>query len=336
MQMKPKILLIYLFFITILLLDLIVEAAAFGRSAAETIAFVRHGNVWIAQLNGEKERQISNLENCGRPSISGDGSKISFYCRSGVVAEQTQQKDLAYEPGFGQIYLVNITKGKPQQLSFDGLLAAESPSFSSDGQQLVFVGLSEVRTDQKENYSQIFATMSINIADLSTGKTRKIIEHRNAMLDTGYIYSHPSFSPDGKSILWQHSGSDVSGGFTIMNLDGKISFQFPIDTEDPSPYWGPSLTRDGQKVLCFSPAVSDNLEDRIYFVDRKTGEATIITTGVNPAFVKNGTAIIFERRENRWTENASSNLWILELTPGASPRKIIVNASEPTGMMFLE
>ncbi len=276
------------FFITMLMLNLVVEAAAVGGFAIETVTFVRHGNIWIAHLNGENERQISNLEDCGRPSISHDGSNFSFYCRNGFVAEQTQLKGPAYETGFGQIYLLHTTKGKSQQLSFDGLLAAESPSFSPDGHQLVFVGLSEVRANEEENYTQMFATMSINVADISTGKTRKIIQHRNAMLDTGYIYSHPSFSPDGKSILWQHSGSGVSGGFTIMNLDGRISFQFPMDTEDPTPYWGPSLTRDGQKVLCFSPAVSDNVEDMIYFVDRKTGKATMVTTGVNPAFVKMG------------------------------------------------
>jgi hypothetical protein len=36
---------------------------------------------------------------------------------------------------------------------------------------------------------------------------------------------------------------------------------------------------------------------------------------------------------NRWSDKASSNLWILELKAGASPRRIITDASEPAGAM---
>lgn len=332
MRTTPYGVLIALFLATIFIPGLVVKAAAGSGGTEETVAFVRQGNIWVALLNGEQERQISNLEDCGRPSVSGDGSKISFYCRGGFVAEELQHKDPAYATGFGQIYLVDTLKGTPQQLSFAGLLAAESPSFSPDGKQLVFVGLSELRNNDENNYRQMLATMSINVADLNTGKTRKIIQHQNARLDTGYIYNHPSFSPDGQAILWQHSGGDVSGGLAIMDLAGRISFQFPADPEDPTPFWRPSLTGDGQKVLCFSPAVSDNMTDMIYLVDRITGKATLLTAGANPAFVKNGTAIIFERREHQWTENAISNLWVLELAPGAVATKIIADASEPAGM----
>ena len=59
-----------------------------------------------------------------------------------------------------------------------------------------------------------------------------------------------------------------------------------------------------------------------------------MTTGASPAFVRNGTAIVFERWTNRWTDKASSNLWILELKPGATPRRIITDASEPAGAML--
>ena len=75
-------------------------------------------------------------------------------------------------------------------------------------------------------------------------------------------------------------------------------------------------------------------DDTIYVVDRKTGKMVEVTTGASPAFVRNGTAIVFERWTNRWTEKASSNLWILELKPGAAPRRIITDASEPAGAML--
>ena len=87
------------------------------------------------------------------------------------------------------------------------------------------------------------------------------------------------------------------------------------------PYWGPSLATDGQTVLCYSPATSDTTDDTIYVVDRKTGKMVEVTTGASPAFVRNGTTIVFERWVNRWSDKASSNLWILELKPGAVAAK---------------
>ncbi len=176
--------------------------------------------------------------------------------------------------------------------------------------------------------------MSVSIADIQSGKTQAVLRHKNAMLDAGYIYSRPAFSPDGQWILWQQSGSDVSGGFAITDLKGKTLFRFPPKGEDPTPYWGPSLALDGQTVLCYSPATSDTSDDTIYVVDRKTGKMVEVTTGASPAFVRNGGAIVFERWTNRWTDKASSNLWILELKPGASPRRIITDASEPAGAVL--
>jgi dipeptidyl aminopeptidase/acylaminoacyl peptidase len=288
------------------------------------ISFVRQGNIWIAKVDGTGERRLTNMSVCGGPSLSPDGKQVAFHCRG--------EKDIYPDTGFGQIYLVETVGGEPRRMNFEGILAAEHPSFSPDGKSIVFVGLSEVRKQGKEDEAQVFATMSVSVADIQTGKTRAILRHKNAMLDAGYIYSHPVFSPDGQWILWQQSGSDVSGGFAITDLKGKTLFRFPSQGKDPTPYWRARLALDGQTVLCYSPATSDASDDTIYVVDRKTGKMLEVTTGANPAFVRNGSAIVFERWTNRWTEKASSNLWILELKPGASPRRIITDASEPAGL----
>ena len=296
------------------------------NSVAEMVAFVRQGNIWIARVDGTGERRLTDFGACGGPSLSPDAKQAAFHCRG--------ERDIYPDTGFGQIYLVETAGGEPRRMKFDGILAAEHPAFSPDGKSLVFVGLSEVRKQGKEDEAQVFATMSVSIADIQTGKTRAVLRHKNAMLDAGYIYSRPAFSPDGQWILWQQSGSDVSGGFAITDLKGKTLFRFPSKGEDPTPYWGPSLALDGQTVLCYSPATSDTSDDTIYVVDRKTGKMVEVTTGASPAFVRNGGAIVFERWTNRWTDKASSNLWILELKPGASPRRIITDASEPAGAML--
>jgi TolB protein len=311
---------------SMLALTAVAGAADPGGSAAETVAFVRQGNIWVARVDGTGERRLTDFGVCGGPAPSPDGKQVAFHCRG--------DQNIYPDTGFGQIYLVETAGGEPRKMKYDGILAAEHPAFSPDGKSLVFVGLSEVRKQGKEDEAQVFATMSVSIADIQSGKTRAVLRHKNAMLDAGYIYSHPAFSPDGQSILWQQSGSDVSGGFAITDLKGKTLFRFPPKGEDPTPYWGPSLAADGQTVLCYAPATSDTSDDTIYVVDRKTGKMVEVTTGASPAFVRNGTAIVFERWDNRWSDKASSNLWILELKPGAAPRRIITEASEPAGVML--
>jgi TolB protein len=311
---------------TMLALTAVAGAADTADLAGEIVAFVRQGNIWVARVDGTGERRLTDFGACGGPSLSPDAKQAAFHCRA--------EKDIYPDTGFGQIYLVETAGGEPRKMKFDGILAAEHPAFSPDGKRLVFVGLSEVKKQGKEDEAQVFATMSVSIADIRTGKTQAVLRHKNAMLDAGYIYSNPAFSPDGQWILWQHSGSDVSGGLAITDLKGKTLFRFPPKGEDPTPYWGPSLALDGQTVLCYSPATSDTTDDTIYVVDRKTGKMVEVTTGVSPAFVRNGTAIVFERWVNRWSDKASSNLWILELKPGASPRRIITDASEPAGAVL--
>ena len=301
-------------------------AADAEGSAAEMVGFVRQGNIWVARVDGTGERRLTDFGVCGAPALSPDGKQAAFHCRG--------NQDVYPDTGFGQIYLVETAGGEPRRMKFDGILAAEQPAFSPDGKSLVFVGLSEVKKQGKDDEAQVFATMSVSIAYIQTGKTQAVLRHKNAMLDAGYIYSNPAFSPDGQLILWQQSGSDVSGGLAITDLKGKTLFRLPPKGEDPTPYWGPSLALDGQTVLCYTPATSDASDDTIYMVDRKSGKMVEVTTGASPAFVREGGAIVFERWTNRWTDKASSNLWILELKPGASPRRIITDASEPAGAIL--
>ncbi len=178
-----------------------------------------------------------------------------------------------------------------------------------------------------------FATMSINTLDIKSKNIKTIIKTSNTPLDAGYIYSNPSFSPDGKLIAFQHSGSDVSGGFSIIDLKGRIIFSYPKKTSDPTPYWKPQFTLDGKGILCYSPATSDSEKDQIFIIDIKNRTKKLIAEGANPSFACNGNAIIFERWTNKWSPegNAKSDLWYLELKDGAEPKLILKNASSPSG-----
>lgn len=178
-----------------------------------------------------------------------------------------------------------------------------------------------------------FATMSINILDIESNQIKTIVKSSNIFLDAGYVYSNPSLSPDGRLIAFQHSGSDVSGGFSIIDLKGKAIFSFPKDKSDTKPYWRPQFTSDGKGILFYSPATSDIEQDQIFIIDIKSGKKRFITEGANPVFACGGETIIFERWTNKWSShgNAKSDLWSLELKEGSQPKLIIQNASSPGG-----
>ncbi len=198
------------------------------------------------------------------------------------------------------------------------------------------MGISDVKVTKKKGNEMVLATMSINVVDIKTETVRTILKSPDAFLDAGYIYSNPSLSPDGKLIAFQHSGSDVSGGFSVVDMKGKTVFSFPLKDEDDKPYWRPQFTPDGNNILCYSPAASDNEKDLIFLIDIKKGTKKLIAEGANPAFACSGGAIIFEQWRDKWSPigNATPDLWFLELKEGAIPKMILRNASSPGGHYY--
>ncbi len=213
---------------------------------------------------------------------------------------------------------------------------SEYASFSPNGENLVFVGMSDIKEKKKSGLDMSYATMSVNVVKLKTGKIQTIVSTPNTLLDAGYVYSNPSFSPDGKLIAFQHSGSDVSGGFSIVDQKGKTIFRFPQKASDTTPYWRPQFTPDGKEILCFSPATSEKDKDQIFLIDIKKGTKKLITEGSNPTFACKGKAVIYEKWVNKWSPegDASSDLWFLELRDGAEPKVIVENASRPNGFNY--
>lgn len=196
--------------------------------------------------------------------------------------------------------------------------------------------MSDVKIKNAKGHKKAFAMMSINVLDIESKNIKTIIKSNNAFLDAGYIYSNPSFSPDGKFIAFQHSGSDVSGGFSIVDLKGKSVFNFPLNSSDTKPYWRPQFTPDGKSILCYSPATSDSEKDQIFIIDIKKGIKRLIAEGSNPVFACSGDAIIFEKWMNKWSPdgNARSDLWHLDLKEDSQPKLIIQNASSPSGYYY--
>jgi Tol biopolymer transport system component len=310
----------------------LVAAALFMMSPAafagtSKLVFVRGGNVWIANTDGTEARQLTSFEpgkyNSLRPALSPDGQWVAFSIR-----QKGRDKQLYWVPSRG---------GAVQPLRPTGIWAAWSPSFAPDGKSLLFVGMSQYRVDKKyEDLS--YATMSVSLMDLKEKGVRHIVSIPDLSMNAGHVYANPSFSPDGRKIAYQHSGTDVSGGFSVINLQGQTVFKFPRDPQNSDPYWRPQFSPDGKEILCYSPPTSgseDAIEkqgDNIYLVNMATRQARGIAEGWNPTFVDGGKAIVYEGwSPDGWNIGFKPDLWRLDLAPGAQPRKILTDGAEPAG-----
>jgi len=207
----------------------------------------------------------------------------------------------------GNVWVANVHGTDVRQMTFSGKDA--SPALSPDGKWISYHSGSDERTGFGYLYMVPFTggePQRLSLQGMEGGE-------------------HPSFSPDGRLIAYQHSGSDVSGGFSVIELTGKTVFRFPKSGSDPTPYWRPQFSPDGKQILCYSPATSEDKIDTIFMIDMKTGLKRRIIEGSNPAFVDSGRSIVFERWLDKWSPegNAKSDLWYLELKDGARPRKIL-------------
>jgi Tol biopolymer transport system component len=303
---------------------LMMSPAAFA--GAGKLVFVRGGNVWIANTDGTEVRQLTSLDTrqqkARAPALSPHGQWVAFFSR-----QKGRENQISLLPSRG---------GPVQPLRPSGILAAWDPSFSPDGKSLLFVGMSQRRVEKRDGYKASYATMSVSLMDLEKGRVRHIVSTPNTFLDAGCIYANPSFSPDGKMIAYQHSGSDVSGGFFVVNRQGKTIFTFPRDPQNADPYWRPQFSPDGKEILCFAPRTSwgggsvESRRDNIYLVNMATRQARRIAGGLNPTWAEGGKAIVYEGSSPDSREIGSKpDLWRLDLAPGAQPRKILTDAAEP-------
>lgn len=288
---------------------------------AEKIAFVRENNIWIANLDGGTQKQLTFSGKMKDPAnffpnlaLSPDGQRIAY----------SDMKD---------IYLLSTSGGEPVKLNLPGMKRADHPFFSSDGSKLLFLGTLKAKAGAAKNKASEQETSSISMVELDSKKVKNIVVAPDKSEDFP-PYNLPSLSPSGGLIAIQDGATDYSGGFGILNESGKVFFHFPPGAGDDTPYWRPLFSADGKKILCFSPATNSEGSDIIYLVDIDRGTKKRVAEGLWPTFVDNGRAIVFERWSVHSIErdkSSKSDLWLLELREGAQAKKIIANAASPAG-----
>jgi imidazolonepropionase-like amidohydrolase/Tol biopolymer transport system component len=122
----------------------------------------------------------------------------------------------------------------------------------------------------------------------------------------------PSWSPDGRSLVYTTWSDDELGAVRTVRLDGRGARKL---TSDPGHYVEPSFSRDGRQVVyrrTGGDALRGDLYSRgegIYILAATGGEPRLVTEqGSRPRFNADGTRIYLMGREDRKTALTSVDL----------------------------
>jgi TolB protein len=206
----------------------------------------RNKDVYIAGIDGQGIRQITNFQNIMvSPSISPDGRFLAYTSyKEGkpnlFIMDLETGKDihsdreegmklgtawlgkstLGYAKTSGNhstIYTIDATSRQKKAIfTKEGILT--SPSFSPDGTKMVFV-------------SDMFGSPQIFIKDLSSGDAKRLTY-------SGNYNTSPSFSPKGDLISFV---AKINGSFEIctMNMDGSNQRVLTSGGINDSPQFSP-------------------------------------------------------------------------------------------------
>ncbi|MBM3236432.1 tetratricopeptide repeat protein [Candidatus Poribacteria bacterium] len=241
------------------------------------ISFMRWRNsndeIYIMDADGKNQTRLTfNVYSDGNPTFSPNGKLIAF--------ESNRE-------GNSEIYIMDVDGQNQRRLTFAGQTSSAvtrcyCPSFSPDGSQIVFSAYSIESSEEKTLSSESSALKtntakedesSVADSDLYNVVSQIYVVGVNGknlrqLTNVKAINSNPSFSPDGKKIVFDSNRNigkfgESNSGIYIMEADGKNQMRL---TGDEYISMEPVFTPDGKKIVFTGQkADSDNLG--IYIMD---------------------------------------------------------------------
>lgn len=173
---------------------------------------------------------------CKEPQFSHDGQKIVFVC----ATRDTNGDGVINNDDLTGIYITD-TEGRKTECIVEDKYYNSSPVFSPDGRYICF--LSARRDTNGDNKINSKDWQGLYLLDLKSGEERLLIEDI-------YRPKHPSFSPDGRKIIFScwRSTTAKSGIYEIDLKDFSLKTLVPDTYESVFPSYSP----DGKYILYVS------------------------------------------------------------------------------------
>ncbi len=243
----------------------------------------KQSQIWLMDVRGGEGKMLTNIKGDLRDyAWSPDGKKIAMSILDQDFSDTAKTKTRTpyvmdryhfkqdvggwIENRYTHLYLFDISSKKTDTLT-KGNFDETSPAWSPDGKQLAFVSNRTAEPDRNDN-SDIWlmdATKGAALKQLTTwaGQDR-----------------NPKWSPDGKTIAYTRSSSDLN--FTMYGQNG-IALVTPADgvtrllagavnRNINEMEW----SKDGKSILC---VVADDRKEYIGKIDIATNTITTVTGG---------------------------------------------------------
>jgi TolB protein len=229
--------------------------------AASRIAFIRNGQVYITDTDGADTRPVT--QKGGGPLSPSWQPTGRFLTYSFFGARGTQ------------IAVLDLTAGSARALSATPTGLNSTPTFSPDGNSIVY-------THGDENGTDLYLVPAFGAEPA-----------RRITVGHGSDNTQPTFSPDGRRLAFT-SGRSGHPEVYIVNIDGTepdllTPFQFGDDIYRASPNWSP----DG-RLVAFESRVNGRFQiETIALRDHTVKQLTSDGINEDPKWAPDGRHLVF-------------------------------------------
>jgi Tol biopolymer transport system component len=294
-----------------------------------------HSDVFLKDLtNGNLTRLSTSAsgaqgnDDSFAPAFSPDGTKVAFdsHATNFVVG------DTAYD----DVFLKDLVTGAITRVSPDisapgtGSYESSYPAFSPDGTKIAY----ETYHVLDLGYYGVIVNSEIDVKDLTTGVITVVANTDLNDDQFNYDQHNPTFSPDGKKIMFSSVADnlvagDSNGSSDIFIKDLVTGTITRVSTDSSGAQangnsWDAKFSPDGTKIVFYSdasnlvPGDTNGAQD-VFLKDLTTGAVTRVSaTGTggqsngssnNPTFSPDGTEIAFSSLASNLVSGDTNTKW---------------------------
>lgn len=256
--------------------------------------------------NGENLSALTKVTDNEEPCITpvgGDNGKDLFFAVrenkeyyniykkenpfSNAMSQKTSGKNYNYSPAYcpvtdkiafrcqmegastSDIFLMNNNQGKALSQITESMNAYEdNPSFSNDGKFLVYSKI----TNNYYRYNGFWGFSNLVVVQNTEIWLRNLETGENILLGNG---AQPSFSPDGKNIVYVKYSSDAKS-CSIWTMDTEGGNQTQVTDAKKGFAYHPRFSPNGKQIV-FDCYKKDKKDNDIYIIDVDGNNLTQVT-----------------------------------------------------------